>query len=183
MSAFEKLKDLPTIETKRLILRKCERKDIPAMYAVASNPNVTKYVMWNPHESIETTMEFVEGMLAQYADGTCHAWAICDRRTDAFMGLISLTSVKEKHRKCELGYWIGESYWGNGYMSEAAGALVDYLFHTLGMHRVSAGHLAENSASGRVMQKIGMRYEGVRREDVYLDGKYHDTVRYAIINK
>lgn len=183
MSILDKLKDLPTLYTERLILRRCNRKDIPAMYAVASNPNVTKYVMWNPHASIEATTEFVEGMIAQYAEGTCHAWAICDRETDTFMGLITFTNIRAKHFKGELGYWIGEPYWGKGYMTEALGAVVDYAFNTLGMHRISAGHLVENPASGRVMQKIGMQFEGIRREDTFLDGAFHDIARYAIINE
>ena len=80
-----------------------------------------------------------------------------------------------------MGYWIGLPYWNNGYCTEAARAVVDFAFTDLGLHRIFAHHLVRNPASGRVMQKIGMRFEGIHRDAIKKWDKYEDIAAYAIL--
>ena len=95
-------------------------------------------------------------------------------------GCVSLGVNKQNHW-AELGYWIGKPYWSKGYCTEAAGALLDYGFKVLELNRIQARHLVSNPASGRVMQKLGMSYEGTLRQVVFLRGSYEDLAGYAIL--
>ncbi|HET9948093.1 MAG TPA: GNAT family N-acetyltransferase, partial [Longimicrobiales bacterium] len=89
--------------------------------------------------------------------------------------------VSAKHRRGELGYWIGVPYWGRGYATEAAAALVRFGFDALGLNRIQARHMTRNPASGRVLEKIGMRPEGVQREWMLAHGRFEDTAVWAIL--
>lgn len=90
-------------------------------------------------------------------------------------------SVAPRHRRAELAYWLGVSYWNQGYMTEAVGALVNYGFTKLGLHKITASHFARNPASGRVMQKIGMTQEGLLRQDVCKGKSFEDLVLYGLL--
>jgi len=81
----------------------------------------------------------------------------------------------------QLGYWIGAPYWGRGYATEAVGEVVRHAFEELGLHRVHADHFGSNPASGRVMQKVGMAYEGTRREHYEMWGAFEDAVEYGLL--
>lgn len=171
------------IITDDLRLRKCELRDIPECFELAKNSNITKYVMWKPHESIADTEEFLGSLISGYSDGTGRTWAICDKKTDSFMGLIGFAKVSERNSSGEIGYWLGEQYQNLGYMTQALKAVIEFGFKKAGMHRITAGHIAQNLASGRVMIKAGMNYEGLFREAAKKDGKYYDVLQFAIINK
>ena len=96
------------------------------------------------------------------------------------LGSIGLT-LTPAHAKADLGYWVGLPYWNQGYATEAAQAVVDYGFRTLGLNRVSAHHMAINPASGRVMEKIGMTREGYCAQALKKDGQFHDAVWYGVL--
>jgi ribosomal-protein-alanine N-acetyltransferase len=93
------------------------------------------------------------------------------------MGLV----INQKHESAELGYWIGKPYWGNGYGTEAAKAVLHYGFTVLGLNRIYATHMSRNPASGRVMEKIGMKYEGCSRQHVKKWDVFEDLKMYAIL--
>ncbi|MFB2772525.1 GNAT family N-acetyltransferase, partial [Pelatocladus sp. BLCC-F211] len=95
-------------------------------------------------------------------------------------GAIGL-GINQKHNHAELGYWIGKPFWGNGYCTEAAQEVLRYGFEKLGLHRICASHFAHNPTSGRVMQKIGMTYEGCRRQHTLKWGEYIDVMEYGIL--
>ena len=84
-------------------------------------------------------------------------------------------------RKAELGYWVGKPFWGRGYATEAAGSIVDFGFDQLGLNRITAGHMVRNPASGRVMQKIGMREEGLLKGHVRKWGQFYDVSFYGLV--
>ncbi|NEP60397.1 MAG: GNAT family N-acetyltransferase, partial [Symploca sp. SIO2G7] len=86
-----------------------------------------------------------------------------------------------ENANAELGYWIGVLYWSKGYCTEAAKAVVQYGFEVIGLHRIQAAHFPHNPASGRVMQKIGMSYEGYRRQHILKWGKFEDLELYGIL--
>jgi RimJ/RimL family protein N-acetyltransferase len=111
--------------------------------------------------------------------GSGVVWAVVRRQDDRLIGACGLT-IERDHDRAELGYWIGKPYWGNGYATEAAAALVRYAFAS-GLNRVMARHFRGNVASGRVMQKIGMRQEGVMRQHIRRWGQLEDIVIYAVL--
>ena len=89
--------------------------------------------------------------------------------------------MEPPHRRAELGYWVARPFWNQGYASEGARALVRFGFAELGLHRVSAHHYSRNPASGKVMQKIGMRFEGLLRQHVFKWGVFEDIEMYGIL--
>ena len=107
-------------------------------------------------------------------------FAIVLREGDTLIGAIGL-SIKAQYEQAELGYWVGKPYWGQGYCTEAARAVLDYAFTVLNLNRIHAHHLARNPASGRVMQKIGMTYEGHLRQHVKKWGAFEDIKMYGIL--
>jgi RimJ/RimL family protein N-acetyltransferase len=98
----------------------------------------------------------------------------------ALVGAVGL-ALKPEHAAAELGYWIAVPEWGKGYATEAAAALCGHAFATLGIHRIQARHLLRNPASGRVMQKLGMRQEGVLRDAMRKWDRFEDVVLYAVL--
>jgi RimJ/RimL family protein N-acetyltransferase len=104
------------------------------------------------------------------------------RKDKTLLGCIGLT-LKLEFENAELGYWIGEEHWNNGFATEAAAALVKYAFDTLGLHKIFAHYFSDNGASGRVLEKIGMVQEGYLQEHVRHWGEYKDLFTMGIIHK
>lgn len=120
---------------------------------------------------------------AQYeaiAFGRSMTLAITLKESGTLIGAIGL-SINRANHWAEMGYWIGKPYWGQGYATEAAKALVAYGFKELDLNRIQARHMTENPASGRVMQKIGMTYEGTHRQVLYRFDTYFDLAIYSIL--
>ena len=183
MAIIDNFINLAEIETERLILRKCNVKNIKQFYKIASNPNVTTWIPWEYHKSIEETTMFVNSLVEGYIKGTCTTWGIYNKKSNMFMGLTSFVHIKEKNFNAEIGYWIGEEYWNQGYTTEAVRAVIRYGFEVLGLHRITAGHFVDNPASGKVMEKAGMVFEGKLKDEAYHRGKFYDINIYAIINE
>ena len=91
--------------------------------------------------------------------------------------------IQTADERAELGYWVGKPFWGQGYCTEAAQAVIAYGFQTLGLNRIQAHHFGRNPASGRVMQKLGMRYEGLERQYHKKWGQFEDGLGYAILRE
>lgn len=106
--------------------------------------------------------------------------AIAPGASGELCGAIGL-AIDAENNHAELGYWIGKPHWGQGYCTEAGTAVVRYGFEVLGLHRIHSAHFSHNPASGRVMQKIGMRYEGCRRQHIRKWENFEDLVQYGIL--
>ena len=149
----------PTIETQHLLLRPFRPGDAPEVQRLAGNIKVAETTMNIPHP-YEDGM--AEEWIATHQPGweahTNVVYAITLKHSGQLIGTVSL--VKDKTGEWELGYWTGEPYWGRGYCTEAAKALVEFAFTQPGITKIIARHLTSNPASGRVMQKIGMRHVG-----------------------
>lgn len=124
--------------------------------------------------------QWIAGHKAALAGETEVTYAVIDSETGELVGAIGLSLIME-HRRAELGYWIGVPYWGRGYGTEAANAVLRVAFEDLGLHRVLSRHFLRNPASGRVLQKIGMRQEGLMRQHFLKWGTYEDVVIYGIL--
>ncbi|MGD9886674.1 MAG: GNAT family N-acetyltransferase [Bacilli bacterium] len=146
-----------TLETKRLRLRQMVMMDAFAMFHNwANDPQVTKYLTWNPHQSIETTQEIIKSWSEQYASSLFFHWAIVYCPTHELVGNISLFKVDPQLKTGELGYCMSAKYWNCGIMSEAVWAVLSFAFNTVGFNEIEARHDINNPASGRVMQKNKM---------------------------
>ena len=172
------------IETERLILRPYTVCDAEDMYRNwASSDEVTRYLTWPTHASADTTRELLELWAESYQDPAVYHWGITLKGRDAVIGDISVVHMNEKTAAAELGWCIGQAWWGQGIMPEAALAVRDYLFDRAGFHRLEARHDKNNPKSGRVMQKIGMQYEGTRRAADINNQGICDLVLYAILRE
>ncbi len=171
----------PTLYTPRLQLRAFDLDDARTVQELAG-----------AYEVADTTLN----LPYPYRDGMAEAWilthkplfrsgvlvnyAIVLSDPPQLIGAIGLR-IQPMHRRGELGYWIGLPYWGRGYCTEAAAALLAFGFEALDLHRIHAAHLRRNLASGRVMQKLGMTYEGRLREHARKWDRFEDLEKYAIL--
>lgn len=172
----------PTLQTARLVLRPYSLDDSADLVRLAGAREVAATTLRIPHPYREQdALDFIASSRADAELGLSLRLAITLRASGAFCGGIGLR-MSPAHHRAELGYWLGLPYWGSGYATEAAQALVRYGFQTLGLHRIYASHVVGNVASGRVLQKIGMHHEGCLRNhickwDQFLDLEFYGMLR------
>lgn len=176
----------PTIETPRLLLRPFAPSDAPEVRRLAGEREIALNTSSVPHP---------------YEDGMAEAWiaqhqeffekaehvicAIVERESKTLAGAAGLL-LNAEHRHAELGYWIGKPFWGRGYATEAAKALLDYAFERYALpsgeplERVFARHFGRNPQSGRVLEKIGMNYEGTQKRHFLKWGEFVDLALYGV---
>ena len=184
MEEEDKLKQLGTkrIETERLILRRYVMEDAEDMYNHwASDPEVTKYLTWPTHPNVDITRMLIGDWTSKYEDGSYFNWVIELKSSRSAIGNISVVHLKEEIDAAEIGYCMSRTYWGQGIMPEALRAVMDYLFDEVGLNRVAACHDVNNPMSGRVMEKAGMKLEGILRQAGRNNLGICDEVWYAAI--
>lgn len=171
------------IETDRLILRRYMIEDADAMYKNwASDSEVTKFLTWQPHSSIEVSRGIIENWLKEYSDEKYYQWAIVlkDNGNEP-IGDISVVHMNEDISMVHIGYCLGRAWWRRGIMSEALKAVTDFMFDTVEVNRVESRHDPRNPNSGKVMQKCGMKYEGTLRSADRNNQGICDACYYALL--
>lgn len=167
--------------TPQLRLRKLRREDAPLYFdRIGSSAEVTKYMLFKPHSDISESAECIENVLRRYETGKCYRYCIALRDTDELIGMIEPLRFEEETSTCSFAYMLGKDYWGKGYGTEALTAVLDFLFGKMDMERVDADHMAANPASGAVMRKVGMIFQGIEPGKYKKDGTAHDSVRFAV---
>ena len=171
------------LETERLILRRYVKEDAEAMYKNwASDPEVTKFLTWQPHASQKVSQRILEDWVKQYAEETTYHWAIVLKNNgDEPIGNISVVHMREDISMVHIGYCIGRAYWNQGITSEALKAVMDFLFDVVNVNRIEARHDPRNSNSGKVMKKCGMKYEGTLRCSDRNNQGVCDACYYALL--
>lgn len=171
-----------TIETKRLILRQFSPNDAQMMFDnwAGDESNLT-YLGWHAHTSVEDTIQTLKGWQAQYSNPLYFKWAIT--LDGQVIGDISVVRMYEEIADAEIGYVLSKKYWGKGIMSEALSAVIHYLFTQVGLNRIASRHDINNPASGRVMQKAGMQYEGTLRQSARNNQGIVDEAYYSILRR
>lgn len=172
---------IPTLETKRLILRKMKKSDAADMFEYASNPAVTKYLTWDVHPNERFTASYLSYLQSRYRAGEFHDWAITLRQNDRMIGTCGFTRFNFASCSAEVGYVLNPAYWGHTIAPEALSRVLRFAFDTLALNRVEAKCMAGNTASRRVMEKVGMSYEGCARESMYVKGKFVSVETCAIL--
>jgi len=173
----------PTITTERLVLRPFVLADAPAVQRLAGDREIAANTLLIPHPYPEgAAEEWIKG----HDEQSPNLIFAITMRGDALssageaMGAIGL-HIEQKHRRAEIGYWLGVPYWGHGYVTEAARAVVDYAFADIGVNRVFACHFTRNPASGRVLLKVGMQHEGTMRQHIVKWDEPIDIDYYGIV--
>jgi RimJ/RimL family protein N-acetyltransferase len=170
----------PTLYTERLILRPHSLWDADDLQRLISDRDIASTISELSHPyTLEDAIEFLSKREEIYERTGSPHFAITHKDGD-FIGGICLY-VNKKHEHGEIGYWIGKPYWGKGFCTEAARAVVKYGFEVLELNRIHATHMTRNPPSGRVMQKIGMIHEGRLRQDRKRWDKFEDMELYGIL--
>ncbi len=152
------------LQTPRLLLRRFTMADAQPMFDLWCNdPQVTRFLSWGPHGSIDNTKRLLKSWQQRYEDTMFYNW--CIEFEGLPIGGIDLIMRSVKSLRAELGYCLSNRYKGRGIVTEAACAVLTYAFETVGLHKICAKHDVENPASGRIMQKLSMRQEGYVRLD------------------
>lgn len=175
------LTEIPAFETERLLLRKLSLCDADDIFEYAHVPEVTEYVIWNPHNTKQDSIDFVKFTEDQFRQNQEIAWGIELKAEKKIIGTIGLLKWHNLHRCGETGYCISKNYWGKGIVTEALKAVIDFSFRTLNLNRVEAHCEEENIGSWKVMQKAGMTFEGILREKVCIKGKFRSMKVYSIL--
>lgn len=172
------------LETDRLVLRHFTIDDAESVFNNwASDDEVTRYLTWPTHKSIDVSREFMEYCVKGYADSSFYLWGIERKDTQELIGNIAVVKVIDEIDSLELGWAIGRKYWGNGYTAEAALKVIEFLFDQVEANSIYAGHDVHNPNSGRVMQKAGMKFEGILRQSGRNNQGIVDMARYSIIKR
>jgi RimJ/RimL family protein N-acetyltransferase len=170
-----------TLTTPRLILRPFTVSDAADVHVLVSAREVAALAANIPHPYQQGMAErWIATHESAYTTGLGVTFAITQRADERLCGAINFV-IDPDHHNAELGYWIGLPYWNQGYAKEAARELIQYGFSHLDLYRIYASHLGQNLASGRVMQKVGMHYEGCLRQHLLKWGVYDDVIYYGVI--
>ena len=171
----------PTLVTPRLVLRPFTLDDAPEVRRLAGAREVADTTLHIPHPYPEGAAEqWIGGQAEAHQAGTDATFAIVRRVGQTLIGAIGLT-IRPEHLRAELGYWVGVPFWNQGHCTEAAEAVLRHGFEVLGLHRIHASYFARNPASARVMEKIGMTYEGCFRGHIRKWDRFEDLGIYGAL--
>lgn len=175
------MKEQPILETERLLLRPFTIDDASKVQCLAGDWAIADTTLNIPYPYEDgMAEEWISTHKSNFENDEVVTYAITEKGDGKLFGAISLV-INRRHEHAELGYWIGKPYWNKGYCTEAAGELIHYGLSQLNLNRIFARFFPRNKASGKVMEKTGMRYEGCYRQHVKARGKFEDLKTYAII--
>lgn len=172
---------IPTLETDRLILRGMRVSDAEDMFEYARRPSVTQYLTWNPHTDPDETREYLTYVGQRYRTGDFYDWAVVDRESGHMIGTCGFTSFNCPHDTAEIGYVLNPAYQGKGLATDAVRRVLDFGFDELGLHRIEAHFIEGNDASRRLMERVGMTFEGYARESMRIKGRFCTIGTCAIL--
>jgi RimJ/RimL family protein N-acetyltransferase len=156
--------------------------DAQRVSELCNNYNIFKSTLTLPFPyPKESALAWIPTHEENFKNDKLYEFAVTDKATGELYGAIALSN-NQAHKNGEIAYWIGEAYWGNGYATEALKGLIAFAFEEKGYHKVWGRFFAENPASGKVMEKVGMVPEGVLAQHVMKEGKFLDLVFYGIVN-
>ncbi|MEK3735031.1 MULTISPECIES: GNAT family N-acetyltransferase [Paenibacillus] len=175
------MRPLPTIPLDRLLLRPFRLEDAPVVQQLAGDPFIADMTLYIPHPYGDGVAERWIGTHADnFAAGRSLELAIVHKEEQYVIGAISL-GIHRNFNLGELAYWVGRKYNNNGYCTEAAKGMIQYGFEKLDLNKIFARYFGKNPASGRVMEKIGMQYEGTLRQHARKGEHYEDLIYYGLL--
>ena len=174
---------IPEMESTRLIFRAIKKTDLQDIFEYSSNPKTSEFLLWSPHENLEYTKKFIDIVLSKYKSGDYNDWAIILKENNKMIGTCGFTRIDEYNSVAEIGYVINPKFWGHGYATEASKTVLKFAFEVLRVNRVEAKFIFGNEASLKVMNKIGMKFEGYQREAMYVKGRYRTIGTSSILKR
>lgn len=170
------------LETERLILRKISSDDFYFAYKNwVTDKEVTKFVGWSKHENIEETKRIFTNWINEYEYKKTYRWIIVLKEIREPIGTIDVVDMDEELNTVTIGYVIGRKWWNRGIVTEAFSRVIKFLFEDIKVNRIEATHMPLNFASGKVMKKCGLKYEGTLRQRFKNKGEFIDILIYGIL--
>ncbi len=173
---------LPVLETPRLILRPFRMRDARDVFAYSSDPEVARFVLWDPHRNLSETRSVIRAIRRLYRQGRPSSWAIELAEEKKVIGSIGFMWISTENSSAEVGYSMSRAFWNRGIMTEALTRVLESCFRDLRLHRVEAQYDIRNPASGRVMEKCGMEREGILRDRIFNKGEYVSVAVCSVLN-
>jgi ribosomal-protein-alanine N-acetyltransferase len=173
--------DLSMLETDRLLLRRLTLEDVDDYYAFASDPLVTLHTIWMSHKSIEDSLIYLRAVIQKYEMRESFHWGIILKETNQVIGRSGLIHCDTPHQKAEIGFGLSSRYWGQGIITEANQAILQYAFEQLEINRIEGRCNRDNLASAKSMEKLGMAFEGMLRKQLKIQGQFIDQKMYGIL--
>ncbi|MBR5303098.1 MAG: GNAT family N-acetyltransferase [Clostridia bacterium] len=174
---------MPTLETKRLILRRITMRDAEDIFTYSKDKEVARHVLWSAQKHISEARDYCRLTMRRYRCDQPSSWGIIEKATGRLVGTIGYMDYNEDNATVEVGYSLARWLWNGGYMTEALARVIEYTFEAMDINRIEAQHELTNPSSGRVMEKCGMVKEGVLRQRLYNKGRYVDVALYAIVKQ
>jgi RimJ/RimL family protein N-acetyltransferase len=172
---------LPTIESRRVRLRWLTEADIPALVAIFSHPEVTRYWSTPPHTGTHQAEELLSDIHRHFHDRTLFQWGVAQRQTDRIIATTTLWQIDADNRRAEIGFALQRDYWGQGLMQETLQVFLAWCFDELQLRRIEADVDPDNSAALRLLEKLGFEREGLLRERWHVGGDVQDSVILGLL--
>lgn len=176
--------DPEKIETESLILRPIQDDDLKSIFEYCSNPEVSKYTTWEAHKNLEDSKKLVSYAKENYQRGLSEPLAITLKENPKkLIGTVGWFWNSERYKSIEIAYALSPSFWGKGIVVEASRGLINEALKKNEIHRITSRCIAENKPSARVMEKLGMEYEGTQKQLMNVKGRWVDIKNYCILTK
>ncbi|MCE5173027.1 GNAT family N-acetyltransferase [Paenibacillus profundus] len=183
MSTKNLFQEFPLLQTERLRLRQVTERDAPSILELFSDQEVIRYVPLSRFTTTEHALQEIAWYTTIFQEHTGLRWGIEIKDTGKLIGTCGFLDYKPDHRRAELGYDLSRPYWGHGIMPEAAQAVIDFGFGVMELNKIAASIVPENTASGKVLSKLGFRQEGLLRQHEFEHGYFVDLAIYAILRE
>lgn len=180
-AVYKIFSNIPTLKTQRLSLRAMHPIDAEDMYDYARREDVTRYLTWSPHPSISYTKDYLRYVQNRYALGDFYDWAIIDRESRRMIGTCGFTRIDTANNSAEIGYVLNPEFHGRGLGTEAVTEILRFGFTQLELNRIEARFMKENIRSRKLMERVGMTFEGYFRDLVHVKGVYRTVGICSII--
>jgi len=174
--------NIPTLTTDRLVLRKVTKADAEDMFEYSRLDKVTEYLRWYSHPDISHTRRHLSMVEREYRIGCFYDWGIVERATGKLIGTCGFTRIDTYNFTGEIGYVLNPRYWSQGLASEAVRRIIRFGFEQLSLHRIEAKYIIGNEKSRAVMERCGMRFEGVARSSMLIKGEFRDIGVCSVIS-
>jgi len=174
----------PEIITARLLLRRIDKNDAPALLLLRSSETVMKYIDKEREKNISEVEALIQRIDDAIEKNDGINWGIClPGNRDELIGIISFWRIIKQHHRAEVGYLLHPDYWRQGYIQEALKAVIDFGFNTIKLHSIEAHINPNNAASAGLLEKMNFVREAYFKEDYYFRGQFLDTAIYSLLNK
>ncbi len=173
--------ELPTLRGSQVILRWLTAADVDALHEIFSDPEVARYLAIPRQLGRADTERFLDGIHEGYRTSSLYQWGI--EHAGRVVGTCTLGGIDWENRRAEIGFALARAAWGQGLMPDALAVLIDHAFEDLRLHRIEADVDPRNSASLRLLERLGFRREGYLRERYFKDGEIQDSVFFGLLRQ